>query len=142
MKEFCMSVQELRKGARSDFQDKLYKLILNALYGKTIMDESRDCNSQFIDNPDKLRKEMRDVSNLDNLSVITPMSFQWMVARHWIRLKEKYGDDIRAIQTDTDSIHFKLYEHDLYEDLKVDLDEKKKLTKEEIVGGDGVALRQ
>ena len=167
MKEFCMSVQELRKGARSDFEDKLYKLILNALYGKTIMDESRFCNSQFIDNPDKLRKEMRDVSNLDTLSVISPnMVFmmkkrtefeytspvgvgfavlglsKWMVARHWIMLKEKYGDDIRAIQTDTDSIHFKLYEHDLYEDLKVDLDEKKKLTKEEIVGGDGGALRQ
>src|SRR5271157_394319 len=110
---------------------------------------------------------MRDVSNLDTLSVISPnMVFmmkkrtefeytnpvgvgfavlglsKWMVARHWIMLKEKYGDDIRAIQTDTDSIHFKLYEHDLYEDLKVDLDEKKKLNKQEIVEGDGGALRQ
>ena len=126
MKEFCMSVQELRKGARSDFEDKLYKLILNALYGKTIMDESRFCSSKFIDNPDKLRKEMIYVSNFDTLSVISPtMVFmmkkrtefeftspvgvgfavlglsKWMVARHWIMLKEKYGDDIRAIQTDT-----------------------------------------
>src|SRR5271157_2950699 len=110
---------------------------------------------------------MRDVSNIDTLSITSPnMVFmmkkitefeftspvgvgfavlglsKWMVARHWIMLKEKYGDDIRPIQTDTDSIHFKLYEHDLYEDLKVDLNEKHILTKEEFVGGDGGKLRQ
>ena len=170
MKEFCMSVQELRKNSRSDFEDKLYKLILNALYGKTIMDESRFCHIFFITDPDKLRKEMKDISGLDTLSCISPdMAFmmkklpdfdfsspvgvgfavlglsKWLVARHWILLKEKYGDKIRAIQTDTDSIIFKLYEGveamtdgkgaetmsggKLYEDLKLDLEEKNKLEK-------------
>ena len=43
---------------------------------------------------------------------------KWMVARHWIQLKEKYGDKVRVIQTDTDSLHFKLYGHNLYADIK------------------------
>ena len=72
MKEFCMSVQELRKNARSDYEDKLFKLILNALYGKTIMDESRFCHSFFITDPKKLRKEMKDISGLETLSFISP----------------------------------------------------------------------
>ena len=50
-----------------------------------------------------------------------------MVARHWIQLKEKYGDDVRVIQTDTDSIHFKLYNHNLYADIEEDLKEKRRL---------------
>jgi hypothetical protein len=156
MKEFCMSVQDLRKNARSDFEDKLYKLILNALYGKTIMDDSRFRHSFFITDPDNLRKEMKDISGLETLSFISPdIAFmmkklpdfdftspvgvgfavlglcKWLVARHWILLKEKYGDNIRAIQTDTYSIIFKLYEQDLYEDLKLDIEEKNKLKKEQ-----------
>jgi hypothetical protein len=164
MKEFCMSVHELRKNSRSDFEDKLYKLILNALYGKTIMDEIIFCNIFFITDPDKIRKEMKDISGLYTLSFIFPdMAFmmkklpdfdfsspvgigfavlglsKWLVARHCILWKEKCGDNKRAIQTDTDIIIFKLYEEDLYEDLKLDLEEKNHLEKEkifeELVGG-------
>ena len=70
---------------------------------------------------------------------------KWLVARHWILLKEKYGDKIIAIQTNTYSIIFKLYEQDLYEDLKLDLEEKNKLEKEqifeELVGGNHKPIR-
>ena len=121
-----MSVQDLRKNPRSHFEDKLYKLIINALCGKTIMDESIFCHIFFLTDPDKLRKQMQDISGLETLSFISPdMAFmmnklpdfdftspvvvgfavlglsKWLVARHCILLKEKYGDNIRAIQTYT-----------------------------------------
>ena len=119
-----MKVQDLRKNARSDYEDKLFKLILNALYGKTTMDESRFCHSFFITDPNKLRKEMKDISGLDTLSFISPdMAFmmkklpdfdfsspvgvgfavlglsKWIVAKHWIMLKEKYGYKIKKSNT-------------------------------------------
>ena len=71
MKEFCMTVQNLRRNARSDFEDKMYKLVLNALYGKTIMNELNFCQSKFITKPEELRKEMRDSNRLITLNPIT-----------------------------------------------------------------------
>ena len=129
MKDFCMMVQKLRRNSRSDFEDKMFKLILNALYGKTIENEENFCNSSFITDPKIFRREMKETTRIKTLSLISPnMVFmmkkrreyeffshvgvgfsvlglsKWMVSGYWARMKEKYGDEVRAIQTDTDSV--------------------------------------
>ena len=43
---------------------------------------------------------------------------KWLLGKFWRKMKDMYGDDIRAIQTDTDSIHFKLYNQNFYEKIK------------------------
>ena len=50
---------------------------------------------------------------------------KWLLGKFWIKMKDIYGDDVRAIQTDTDSIHFKLYNQNFYEKIEQSLNEKR-----------------
>ena len=53
-KDFMNEVRNMREDAKTEFEKDFYKLIMNSIYGKTIMNEENFCESKFITDPKKI----------------------------------------------------------------------------------------
>ena len=132
-----------RKQATSDFEKDMYKLMNNAVYGKTMENVREHINFELVDTPERFQKVVNDPcykyrhiinENLvgvekikDTIKLNKPiyvgvsildLSKLHMYKFYYDVLKEKYKDNIRLIYTDTDSFVTHIKTDDIYEDFK------------------------
>ena len=131
-----------RQKATSAFEKDFWKLMVNSLYGKSIEDKRKHTNVRVVTNGTQalrqIRKPMFDQFHiLDNdLAIFKLRKFKvkldkpiylgftvlelsklHMYHLHYNIFKDRYGDKLSLIYTDTDSFIYHVYTEDLYEDL-------------------------
>ena len=137
---------EKRKNARNDFEKDIFKLLNNAVFGKTMGDKRKHVDFEIVSDEKRLMKCVKNPSfkhshiineNLVGVEKQKPklkldktifigMSILDLSKQHVYRsyydvmtvMKPKYGDNMRMIYTDTDSFVFHTKTDLLYQDLK------------------------
>ena len=133
-----------RAKSTNDFEKDFYKLMNNAVFGKTMENVFKRMNFKLINNVKQLTKYTRrptfkhkvDISpdqlvgvemeketiTLDkNVSVgfsVLELSKVLMYDFYYNKLKKQYGEKVTLCYTDTDSFIIEIQTDDLYEDLK------------------------
>ena len=151
-KEYVDMNTEFRKKAQREgnkFEESLYKLMNNALYGKTIenvlkrqdikffVDEKRKL--KYIQKPNFKTETVFDENliacHMNKMKVvfdkpfyigftILELSKYIMYEFVYDYLKPKYGNQLKVLGTDTDSLFLEITTEDFYEDIKNDLHER------------------
>jgi len=121
----------------------LFKLMKNAVFGKTVENARNHINSELVKTPERFERVLnepyfkyshiinenlvgvektRPITKL-NKSIYVGMSILELSKLHMYRfyydvLKERYGDNVRLAYTDTDSYISKIETEDVYDDFK------------------------
>ena len=132
---------EKRKEAKSDFEKDMFKLMNNAVYGKTMENVRNHIDFELVSTQERVQKcinnpnykgchiindelagveKTKTVLKLDKpiylgMSILD-LSKVHMYSFYYDVLKEKYKDNIKLIYTDTDSYVFQTFTDDLFED--------------------------
>ena len=134
---------EKRKNARNDFEKDIFKLLNNAVFGKTMEDKRKHLDFEIVSDERRFMKCVNNPSfkhshiineNLVGVEKQKPklkldkpifigmsildLSKQHMYKFYFDVMKPKYGDNIRMVYTDTDSFVFHTKTDDIYQDLK------------------------
>ena len=134
---------EKRKVAKSDFEKDMFKLMNNAVYGKTMENVRKHMDFELVSSQVRLQKcinsptyqgchiineELVGVSKVKAKLVlnkpiylgmtILDLSKVHMYSFYYDVLKARYKDDVRLIYTDTDSYVIQTFTEDIYEDWK------------------------
>ena len=134
---------EKRKNARNDFEKDIFKLLNNAVFGKTMEDKRKHLDFEIVSDERRFMKCVNNPSfkhshiineNLVGVEKQKPklkldkpifigmsildLSKQHMYRFYYDVMKPKYGDNIRMVYTDTDSFVFHTKTDDIYQDLK------------------------
>ena len=146
LKEYIDLNTELRKQSKNDLEKDLFKLMNNAIFGKSMENVLNRSNIKLINNnPEKLLKlikqpnfqnayqisnrlcivESKPIKTVFNKpiymgSVILETSKLHMYEFWYNHLKVKYGDKIKLIYTDTDSLVIEVETEDIYKDMYQD----------------------
>ena len=132
----------LRKQARNKCEIEMYKLMNNAIYGKTCENQKKRTNIHLVTDADKASKlinkphcldirifnehlvgiEMRKVkANIDKPFyagfATLELSKLEMYKFHYDVIKKRYGDKARLLFTDTDSLTNEIQTEDIYKDV-------------------------
>uniref|UniRef100_A0A158P533 DNA-directed DNA polymerase n=2 Tax=Tetranychus urticae TaxID=32264 RepID=A0A158P533_TETUR len=143
LKSYIEMCTENRKKATSNFVKDFWKLMVNALYGKSIEDKRKHTKVVVATNGKQAMKQVRQPMFdqfyiLDNnIAIIKLRKFQvvfdkpiylgftvldlsklHMYKLHYDFFKRKYGDKLSLIYTDTDSFIYNIQTDDLCADLK------------------------
>ena len=138
---------ELRKNAKNDFEKDFYKLMNNAVFGRSIMNVRRHRDIKLVTNDKKrcklaskpnyhttkqfsenfLATEMKKTKIKMNIPVyidftILEVSKTMMWKFFYDYLKPKYGDKIELCYTDTNSFILYIKIKDFYEDIADDVE--------------------
>ena len=138
---------ELRKNAKNDFEKDFYKLMNNAVFGRSIMNVRRHRDIKLVTNDKKRCKlaskpnyhttkqfsenfsatEMKKTKIKMNIPVyidftILEVSKTMMWKFFYDYLKPKYGDKIELCYTDTNSFILYIKTKDFYEDIADDVE--------------------
>ena len=130
-----------RKEATSDFEKDMYKLMNNAVYGKTMENVREHINFELVDTPERFQKVVnaptykhRHIINenlvgVENLKETVKLnkpvyvgmsrfdlSKLQMYSFYYDVLKKKYENKVRLIYTDTDSFVTHIETEDIYDD--------------------------
>lgn len=142
LKEWININTNFRKEAKNDFEKDYFKLMNNAVFGKT-MENVRDrkeikiCfneeyaikyTSKPCFNHLKILNEKMSLLNLDKKTVkldkpiyagfsILDLSKYHMYNFHYNIMKPKYGENLELMMTDTDSLLYKIETNDFYKDM-------------------------
>ena len=133
---------EKRKNARNDFEKDVYKLMNNAIFGKTMEDKRKHLDFEVVSDETRYMKCVSNpnfkhshIINENLVGVekqktklkldkpifigmsILDLSKQHMYKFYYDVMKPKYGDNIKMVYTDTDSFVFHTKTNDIYEDL-------------------------
>ena len=133
---------EKRKNARNDFEKDVYKLMNNAIFGKTMEDKRKHLDFEVVSDETRYMKCVSNpnfkhshIINENLVGVekqktklkldkpifigmsILDLSKQHMYKFYYDVMKPKYGDNIKMVYTDTDSFVFHTKANDIYEDL-------------------------
>ena len=139
---------EKRKNARNDFEKDIFKLLNNAVFGKTMEDKRKHLDFEIVSDERRFMKCVNNPSfkrshiiNEDLVGVekqkpklkldkpifigmsILDLSKQHMYKFYYDVMKPKYGENIKMVYTDTDSFVFHTKTDDIYQDLKAINDE-------------------
>ena len=134
---------EKRKNARNDFEKDIFKLLNNAVFGKTMEDKRKHLDFEIVSDERRFLKCVNNPSfkhshiineNLVGVEKRKPklkldkpifigmsildLSKQHMYKFYYDVMKPKYGDNIRMVYTDTDSFVFHTKTDDIYQDLR------------------------
>ena len=134
---------EKRKQSKTDFEKDLFKLMNNAVYGKTMEDVRKHTEFDLVSAPERFQKcvnsptyKARHIINENLVGVekekavvelnkpiymglsILDYSKVHMYSFYYDVLKPKYQDDIKLIYTDTDSFVIQVMTDDLFQDFK------------------------
>ena len=145
LKEYIDVNTKLRAKAKTDFEKDLYKLLNNAVFGKTMENvrgrieyeivqsrkRARSITQSFkfksftIINNDMVGVQSQKVEIEFNKPIycgltILDLSKLHMYKFHYDHMKPKYGDNIQLLATDTDSLIYHIKTKDLYDDMKQD----------------------
>ena len=149
LKEYIDMNTELRKNAKSDFEKDHYKLMNNAVYGKSMENVRKHKIIKLVNNNDKRKKlgsepnyhtskwfsesllamEMKKTSVKMNKPIylgfaILSLSKIKMYGYWYDEMKPKYGDRIILCYMDTDSFIMHIKTEDFYKDLAKDVEKK------------------
>ena len=130
---------EKRKNARNDFEKDIFKLLNNAVFGKTMEDKRKHLDFEIVSDERRFMKCVNNPSfkrshiiNEDLVGVekqkpklkldkpifigmsILDLSKQHMYKFYYDVMKPKYGENIRMVYTDTDSFVFHTKTDDIY----------------------------
>lgn len=130
-----------RKEAKSDFEKDLFKLMNNAVYGKTMENARNHIDFELVKTPERTQKCINNPNYRgthiinDNLTgvqktktvlrldkpiyigqTILDISKQHMYSFYYDVVKRKYGNNVKLIYTDTDSYVLQTFTEDLYRD--------------------------
>ena len=134
---------EKRKVAKSDFEKDMFKLMNNAVYGKTMENVRNHIDFELVSTQERIQKcinnpnykgcniineelagveKTKTVLKLDKpiylgMSILD-LSKVHMYSFYYDVLKARYKDDVRLIYTDTDSYVIQTFTEDIYEDWK------------------------
>ena len=133
-----------RKDAKSDFEKDMFKLMNNAVYGKTMENvrnhidfelvASQERMSKCVNNPnyknshiisenlvgvEKIKTKLKLNKPIYLGMSILDLSKIHMYSFYYDVLKEKYNENIKLIYTDTDSYVIQTFPNDIYEDFKL-----------------------
>ena len=132
---------EKRKNARNDFEKDIFKLLNNAVFGKTMEDKRKHLDFEIVSDERRFMKcvnpsfKRSHIINEDLVGVekqkpklkldkpifigmsILDLSKQHMYKFYYDVMKPKYGENIRMVYTDTDSFVFHTKTDDIYQDL-------------------------
>ena len=148
LKDYIDLNTELRKQAKNDLEKDLFKLMNNAIFGKSMENVLNRSNIKLINNdPEKLLKLIRqpnfqnayEISNKLCLVESTPIKTVFNKAiylgaciletsklhmyQFWYdHLKNKYDNNVELIYTDTDSLIIHVETDDIYNDMFEDKD--------------------
>ena len=134
---------EKRKQSKTDFEKDLFKLMNNAVYGKTMEDVRKHTEFDLVSTPERFQKcvnsptyKARHIINENLVGVekekavvelnkpiymglsILDYSKVHMYSFYYDVLKPKYQDDIKLVYTDTDSFVIQVMTADLFRDFK------------------------
>ena len=139
---------KLRKEAKNDFEKDFFKLMNNAVFGKTIENIRKRQNVELVDNRKKALK-FSTKPNFDRVTIfdehliavhmkktevyfnkpifvgqaILDISKTHMFDFHYNFMKDKYGDKAELLMTDTDSLVYHIQTDDFYKDINEDVKE-------------------
>ena len=144
LKKYIDLNTELRKNSKNDLEKDLFKLMNNAIFGKSMENVLNKSNITLINNnPEKLSKLIKE-PNFENIhkifdkqvlvqskpvktkfnkpiylgACILETSKLHMYKFWYDYLKVKYGDKFNLLYTDTDSFLLEIFTDDVYEDMK------------------------
>ena len=133
---------ERRKQAKNDFEKDFYKLMNNAVFGKTMENLRKRIKIELVNNQKRARKLSMKPSfhgfrifnedlvgvhmNIEKLYLNRPiyvgfsildMSKTLMYDFHYNHIKKMYGSSATLLFTDTDSLAYVIQTNDIYEDM-------------------------
>ena len=146
LKPYIDKNTELRTQAENDFEKDFFKLMNNAVFGKTMENIRNRVNVKLVSSGDQLKKEIakpnyesRKIFNENLVSVhlktisltmnkpvylgmsILDLSKIIMYDFHYEYIKPKYGDKAKLLFTDTDSFLYEIQTEDFYKDISGDV---------------------
>ena len=149
MKPYIDMNTKLRAKAKNNFEKDFYKLMNNAVFGKTMENIRNRKDVKLVNNVEKLRKLIampnfvnRKIFSENLISVhmkktnltmnkpvylgmcILDLSKTVMYEFHYNYIKEKYGDKAKLLFTDTDSLMYEIETGDFYKDISGDVKDR------------------
>ena len=149
LKKYIDINTELRKKASNDFEKDFFKLMNNALFGKTMENVRKhrdiklvktDCKrNKLVSEPNyhtmKLIEENLSIIEMKKVKVkmnkpiylglsILEISKTTMYEFWYDYMKSKYGDMVKLCYTDTDSLVMNIKTKDFYKDIAQDIQER------------------
>ncbi|KAL4105173.1 hypothetical protein QTP88_020445 [Uroleucon formosanum] len=137
----------LRSEAKNEFEKEYFKLMNNSVYGRTMMNVRNHVNIRLCSNGSTVEKLItkpnfdRRTIFTENLAAVhmkrTQISFKQpiyigmcvldlskmlMYDFYYNIIKKKYGNRVRLLYTDTDSLILEIKTNDFYQDIKINLD--------------------
>lgn len=142
MKPYIDFNTDKRKQATTDFEKDLYKLMNNAVFGKTMENVRKRIDFEAVNNEARFQR-LVNCPRLKNVTIfnetlvgveryktkvvldkpiyvgssILDLSKVLMYDFHYNIMKKKYGDNIMLLGTDTDSLKYCIETEDLYADM-------------------------
>ena len=147
MKSYIDFNTNKRKVAKEDFEKDLFKLMNNAVFGKTMENVRNRIRFELVNDEKRLKKLINDPT-FDNTIIINEtlvgvsrnketvildkpvaigfsildLSKTLMYDFHYNTIKKRYGEKAKLLFTDTDSLCYEIQTDDLYKDMKADKD--------------------
>ena len=145
--EYINLNQRLRAAATNDFEKDFFKLMNNAIYGKTCENQKKRTDIKLVLN-DQKRKSLTEKPHClgfkifgENLAAVEMRKIQLMINKpfyvgfsvlelskllmarfHYEYILPKYGDKASLLFTDTDSLMYHIETENIYEDFWADRD--------------------
>ncbi|VDI38859.1 Hypothetical predicted protein [Mytilus galloprovincialis] len=145
LKEYIDLNTQRRKSAKGDFKKSFYKLMNNAVFGKTMENVRKRVDVQLIHSKRKVLKQVAkssfvrcEIFNKDLVGVqckktvlklnkpialgmsVLELSKCVMYNHHYHYVIPKYGKDVKLMMTDTDSFLYHVKTKDVYADMEKD----------------------
>ncbi|KAL4135021.1 hypothetical protein QTP88_006689 [Uroleucon formosanum] len=142
--EYISLNTEMRKNATNEFEREFFKLMNNAVFGKTMESVRKRIQMELVSNDRRLQKLINkctfkhSTSYNENLNAVSlenkiiefskpiyigfsvlDISKTLMYDYHYNVMKKHYGDNIKLMYTDTDSLVYHINTKDFYRDLTI-----------------------
>ena len=149
MKPYIDKNKNLRTQAKNNFEKDFFKLMNNAVFGKTMENIRNRVNVKLVNSDEKFKKlvakpnyESRKIFNENLVSVhmkktsltmnkpvylgmcILDLSKTLMFDFHYNYIKRKYGNKAKLLFTDTDSFIYEIQTEDFYKDIAGDVKDR------------------
>ena len=146
MKPYIEMNTNLRTQAKNNFEKDFYKLMNNSVFGKTMENIRNRVDVKLVNTEEKLRKliakpnfRSRKIFSENLVSVhmkktkltmnkpiylgmcILELSKTIMFDFHYNYIKPKYGNNVKLLFTDTDSLMYEIETEDFYKDISGDV---------------------